>query len=86
MIKTEYARKIFSFTGAKEYNMLPLEAHEMAATDFITFLKKHFSSNVRTHSLLLLFINTFLYCFTLGFMFHVALFNLCWTHVDNSFS
>ena len=43
MIKTEYARKIFSFTGAKEYNMLPLEAREMPTTDFLTFLKKHFS-------------------------------------------
>ena len=61
MIKTEYARKSFSFTGAKEYNMLPLEARKMAATDFITFLKKHVSSNVRTHSLLLFFINTFAY-------------------------
>ena len=43
MIKTEYARKSFSFTGAKEYNMLPLEAREMPTTDFLTFLKKHFS-------------------------------------------
>ena len=43
MIKTEHARKSFSFTGAKEYNMLPLEAREMQTTDFLTFLKKHFS-------------------------------------------
>ena len=43
VIKTEYARKSFSFTGAKEYNILPLEAREMATTDFTTFLKKHFS-------------------------------------------
>ena len=28
---------------AKEYNMLPLEAREMPTTDFLTFLKKHFS-------------------------------------------
>ena len=48
MIKTEYARKSFSFTGAKEYNMLPLEAREMQTTDFLTFLKKHFSWNART--------------------------------------
>ena len=43
MIKTEYGRKIFSFTGAKEYNMLPLEAREMPTTDFLTLLKKQFS-------------------------------------------
>ena len=43
MITTEYARKSFSFTGAKEYNMLPLEAREMPTTDFLTFLKKHSS-------------------------------------------
>ena len=43
MIKAEYVGKSFSFTGAKEYDMLPLEAREMATTDFITFLKKHFS-------------------------------------------
>ena len=43
MIKTDYARKSYSFTGAKEYNMLPLEAREMQTTDFLTFLSKHFS-------------------------------------------
>ena len=42
-IKLEYARKSFAFTGAKVYNMLPLEAREMQATDFALFLKKHFS-------------------------------------------
>ncbi len=42
MIKTEYARKCFSFTGAKEYNMLPLEAREMPTTDFLNFLRKTF--------------------------------------------
>ena len=42
-IKLEYARKSFAFTGAKVYNMLPLEACEMQAADFALFLKKHFS-------------------------------------------
>ena len=42
-IKLEYARKSFAFTGAKVYNMLPLEAREMQAADFALFLKKHFS-------------------------------------------
>ena len=41
--KKVYARKSFAFTGAKVYNMLPLEAREMQAADFALFLKKHFS-------------------------------------------
>ena len=47
-MKTGYARKSFSFTDAKEYNMLPLEAHEMQTTNFALFLKKHFSGNALT--------------------------------------
>ena len=37
MIKAEYARESFSFTDAKEYNMLPLEAREISTTDFLSF-------------------------------------------------
>ena len=42
-IKTEYARRSFSFTGAKEVNMLPLEASEMMATKLTSFLRERFS-------------------------------------------
>ena len=40
--KTKYARRSFSLTGAKEFNMLPLEAREMTTSDFKSFLKTHF--------------------------------------------
>ena len=37
-MKTEYARKSFSFTGAKEDSMPILDAREMHTTDFALFL------------------------------------------------
>ena len=42
-IETEYARRSFSFTAAKEFNMLPSEAREMPGPKLKSFLKRHFS-------------------------------------------
>ena len=41
--KTENARRRFSFTAAKEFNMLPSEARQMPGNKFKSVLKKHFS-------------------------------------------
>ena len=38
-----HATKSFYFTGAKEYNMLPLQGREMKTTGFALFLQKHFN-------------------------------------------
>ena len=50
-IKTEYAGRSFSLTGAKEFNMLPLQAREMTAPNLKSFLKKHFRLIVWTNTL-----------------------------------
>lgn len=42
LIKREYARKGYYFTGAKIYNMLPLEGRNLEKIKFVNFVDKYF--------------------------------------------
>ena len=42
LIKREYARKGFYFTGAKVFNMLPLEGRRLDKIKFVNFVDKYF--------------------------------------------